>query len=207
MTSEEIFSLLYDNISGSSLSWKARNKMSDDDIKHLIYGEIGFKTLEKIYNKKSVQPFLKNISNFCDLGSGTGRIVVGSSLLLPNLKSYSGIELLDELHQKATEIKEILSNYRADLSEKICFIKDSFFNVDLSKFDIIFMHYPMKNAESLYLELEEKMKKELKTGAVVISVIRKMKNIDIFPLVKKMSIEADYGTTTIYYHVKYEKNS
>ena len=35
---EKIFNSLYNNINGSKISWQARNKMSDEETKHLIYG-------------------------------------------------------------------------------------------------------------------------------------------------------------------------
>lgn len=207
LNSKEFFYSLYGDVNGSSISWKARNRMSDDEIKHLIYGEIDFDGLKEVYSSPSLEPFLKNVSSFCDLGSGTGKIVIGTALLLPNLKRCVGIELLKELYDKSIEIQNfVLQNY-VELSSKIEFINEDFFNVDLSKFDMIFMHYPMKNAEDLYLKLEEKMKRELRVGSIIITAIRKLRNRDVFPCIKKEHVEADYGKTNIYYHVKYEKDN
>lgn len=47
------------------------------------------------------------------------------------------------------------------------------------------MHYPTKHAEELYLQLEEKIVNELAKNTLIISVIRKLKNIYIFLLIDK----------------------
>lgn len=201
---EKIFNSLYNNINGSKISWQARNKMSDEETEHLIYGEISYNSMTKIYSAPLIKKYFNTNKNFCDLGSGTGRIVFSTALLYNNLNSYCGVELLKELYDTSTSVLKNFSNINQNLSRKISFINDNFFNIDLSKFDIIFMHYPMKNAEDLYLQLEEKMIKELKKDTIIISAIRKLKNIDIFPLIDKQTIEADYGETTMYYHLKYK---
>ena len=206
MDKKKFFSDLYDNIDGSAISWESRNKLSDDEIKHLIYGEISFDSLNKIYNCLSSKISLNNLHSFCDLGSGTGRIVIATSLLLPHIQKYTGVEILDGLYDKSINVLKTMSKNNIELASKINFIKNDFFNVDLSEFDFVFMHYPMKHAEELYLKLEEKMKKELKNGSIIISAIRKLRNIDVFPCIKKQRFIADYGVTNIYYHIKNEKN-
>lgn len=202
MEFEKIFNELYTGIRGCSLSWDARSKLSEEETKYIIYGELYFYSLIEIYKSEAVKPFLKNNSSFCDLGSGTGKIVIGTSLLLPTLSKYVGIELLKELFEKSNEVLHNLSEINADLAKKITFINDNFFNVDLSNFDMIFMHYPMKNAEEIYLQLEDKMKNELKTGSIVISIIRKLADLETFPCVDKLVINTDYGSATVYYHIK-----
>ena len=201
---EKIFNSLYSNINGSKISWQARNKMSDKDTEHLIYGEISYNSMAKIYSTPLIKKYFNTNKNFCDLGSGTGRIVFNTALLYNNLNSYCGIELLKELYDTSISVLKNFNNIDPELSRKISFINDSFFNLNLSKFNIIFMHYPMKNAEDLYLQLEDKMIKELNKDTIIISAIRKLKNINIFPLIDKQTIEADYGETTIYYHLKYK---
>ncbi len=64
------------------------------------------------------------------------------------------------------------------------------------------MHYPMKNAEELYLKLEDKMKKELKSNSLIISAIRKLNDLDNFIFIGKETIRASYGDMTMYYHIK-----
>ena len=78
--------------------------MAAEKTKHLIYGEMEFNSLSKIYNLPVLKSMLKNFSTFCNLGSGTGRIVVGMALLLPFLKKYTGIEILNELYEESNSI-------------------------------------------------------------------------------------------------------
>lgn len=200
--SEEIFNQLYSDIIGKDISWDARNKMSDEETKHLIYGEIYYNTIINIYQEEYVKSYIDKAKSFCDLGSGTGRVVVETSMLLDNLDICDGIELLPELYNTANEVLDkykILSPIQAN---KINYINNDFFKVDLSKYDIIFMHYPMKQAEELYLQLEEKMKKELKSGSLIISMIRKLRDVDNFPNLGSKKFDTDYGGATTYYHIK-----
>lgn len=200
--SNEIFDELYKDIDGMEISWEARNKLTEEETKHLIYGEMSYKSLEDIFNEKKVKNYISNCLNFCDLGSGTGRIVIGSSLILDNLKSCSGIEILKELYDTSNKIIKKYSEINEEKAKKINFINDNFFNVNLSKYDLIFMHYPMKMADDLYLQLEEKMKKELKKDSVVISVIEWLKDEETFKKIAVKTVNCDYSDTTVRYYVK-----
>ena len=197
-----IFNSLYGRVNGNSLSWNARGKMSTEQTKHLIYGEISFDSLQQIYSFPKIQKYLETNKNFCDLGSGTGRIVIATALMYANFNQYCGIELLKDLYDKSNEILNNFIKIKKDFATRIKFINNDFFNIDLSNYDIIFMHYPMKNAEELYLQLESKMKKELRSNSLIISAIRKLRDLNTFPFIDKQTIQADYGDTTIYYHTK-----
>ncbi len=127
-------------------------------------------------------------------------VVFSTSLILPNYDNYCGIELLKSLYETSLEIDKKFKDL--GFNNNIKFINNSFFNVDLSDFDVIFMHYPMKNAEELYLKLEDKMKKELKSNSLIISAIRKLNDLDNFIFIGKETIHASYGDMTMYYHIK-----
>lgn len=157
--SKDIFDKLYKDIDGSAVSWMARNKLPKSEIKHLIYGEMSYDSLAEIFSDEKIKNYLPKYSNFCDLGSGTGRIVVEVSMLLDNLKNFTGIEILKELYDTSSEVLKKYLEIDEEKAKKINFINDNFFNVDLSKYDLIFMHYPMNFAEDLYLQLEEKNEK------------------------------------------------
>lgn len=200
---EKLFEYIYRDIDSYSISRIARNKISKEIDEHLIYGELNFRSFSKIYNNKRIGHLIANAKTFYDLGSGAGKIIIASFLLLPNVKKLIGVELLEGLHNTSKEVKNRLKNELTNVNiEKIDFINDDFFNLNLSNADVIFLHYPMKNAEEMYMELEEKMKKELRTGAVVISAIRQLENSDTFQLVDRVRVHASYGKTTIYYYIK-----
>lgn len=125
-------------------------------------------------------------------------------LLYDKFDSYCGIELLTELYNIYNLVLNNFNKINRNLAKKISFINKNFFDLDLSKFNIIFMRYPTKHAEELYLQLEEKIVNELAKNTLIISVIRKLKNIYIFLLIDKQTIEADYWESAIYYHLKYK---
>ena len=200
--SDEVFNKLYEDVNGMEISWDARNKLTNEETEHLIYGEMSYESLYSILKEKKVENYILNCSNFCDLGSGTGRLVIGSSLILDNLKTCTGIEILKELYNTSKEVTKKYSQINEEKSKNIYFINDNFFNIDLSKYDLIFMHYPMKTADDLYLQLEEKMKKELKKDSVIISVIEWLNDEEAFKQIAIKTVSCDYSETTVRYYVK-----
>ena len=46
------------------------------------------------------------------------------------------------------------------------------------------------------------MKKELKSGSLIISMIRKLRDVDNFPNLGSKKFDTDYGGATTYYHIK-----
>tara|TARA_Y100000031_G_C8147633_1_gene350758 strand:+ start:65 stop:580 length:516 start_codon:yes stop_codon:yes gene_type:complete len=95
---------------------------------------------------------LDKFKNFLDLGSGDGRVVLIASLFT----KASGVEADIDLIAKANKIK---TRYKL----KADFIVDDFFNIDLSKYDIIYIN-PDKGFN---YGLERKLKDELKGKLLV----------------------------------------
>lgn len=199
---KDLFDKLYADIDGYTISHEARDRIGEDASKHIIYGELNFKSLQKIYKSKRVSIKLNESKTFYDLGSGCGKIVVASDILLPNFEKFVGIEVLEEMHEASELVKERLSEIDEEKAKKIEFINDDFFNVNLSDADVIFLHFPMKNAEELYLELEEKLRKELKYGCAVISAIREFADDEHFAMFDKMRVKCSYGKTSIFCYYK-----
>jgi hypothetical protein len=84
------------------------------------------------------------------------------------------------------------------------FLKLNFAEPSLSP-DVIFMHYPMHGtgAEELYLQLEGKFIKELKSGTIIISAIRKLSNQEAFPeIISSTRVQCKYGGATMFFHKK-----
>jgi len=92
-----------------------------------------------------------------DLGSGDGRIVIAAALV--GAKAYGvEIDLLRCLYSRLW-IKIF------GLSKNAEIIKKSFYDVDLSKADVVFMFLLPETME----KLEEKLKRELKKGTKIVS--------------------------------------
>ncbi len=90
---------------------------------------------------------LSGYRNLIDLGSGDGRVVLIASLFTDTI----GIEYDQELINKSLEIKR-------KLGLSASFLKEDFYNHDLSQYDLIFS-FP---DEPLYRGLDNKLKKELR---------------------------------------------
>jgi hypothetical protein len=76
----------------------------EDPPQELVYGEFDVSFLEQSLERarELVDKDDEDIV-FCDLGSGTGRLVLAAAALHPNWKSCRGIELLETIHQEAVE--------------------------------------------------------------------------------------------------------
>lgn len=199
---KDFFEKLYDDVDGYSLSRQGKDRIGEDASKHIIYGELDFKALEKLYESKRLADKIAKSNTFYDLGSGCGKIIIASDILLLNLQKFVGIELLGELHETSETVKKRFLEIDREKAEKIEFINDDFFNVNLAEADIIFMHFPMKNAEDLYLKLEDKLAKELKSGSVIISAIRMLADEKHFAIFDRFKAKCSYGKTSLYCYYK-----
>lgn len=92
---------------------------------------------------------LQRFNKFIDLGSGDGKITLIASLFC---KQAEGIEIDDELHEKALEMKEKLNIKNALFHNK------DFFDHSINDYDIVFIN-PDKPIER---GLEKKLISELK---------------------------------------------
>jgi precorrin-6B methylase 2 len=181
--------------------------MNPNDVRYLIYGECSFDELASVFGQPVIKKEIRSARVFCDLGSGTGRILVGMSLLCPHLSKLIGVELVETLSDTAKELRKKFSKINGVAANRIKIINDNFFNVNFSPsfmdIDVIFMHYPMHNAEELYLKLEEKMRTELKSGAIIVAAIRQLEDLDSFPeIAPQHRVHCPYGNATMYYHKK-----
>lgn len=199
---EKIFDYLYSDMDGYDVCRLARRKLSEEENDHLIYGELAFKGLKSVYKSRRLLDKINSSKVFYDLGSGSGKVIIASDILLPNIERFVGVELLTELYDTSNRAKDYYYSIDQVRAEKIQFINENFFNVDYSEADIIFLHYPIKNSEELYLKLENKFSKELKKGTIIISGIRELHNIEKFPLVDKVKALTSYGKTILFCHIK-----
>ena len=194
---ETLFNHLYGNIKGYEISNAARAKFSGSTEK-LLYGELPFETWRKIVEYANP----RQNAVFFDLGSGTGRVVIQSHMLF-NFSKSIGVELLDGLHDKACETKNIfdkeiksqIANHLAN--RELQFLKANIFDVDLREADLILMNHPFKEGED-FLRLEEKFLNELKPGTKIITIIRALKN-PAFKRLGKQTFKFSWGDSTAHF--------
>ncbi|MDR2777083.1 MAG: class I SAM-dependent methyltransferase [Puniceicoccales bacterium] len=206
---KEIFNNIYQGINGYSISHKGRSTMDPKDTKFLIYGEVSFAELLSIIENSGVKDGLKGLTTFCDLGSGTGMCLIGAALICPYFKHIIGVELVPTLYESSLQSIQQLAQTNKKLANKIKVVNGNFLKLNFAKPslspDVIFMHYPMHGtgAEELYLQLEEKLRKELKPGSIIISAIRKLSSSETFPeVLAPTHVQCKYGNVTIFFHKK-----
>lgn len=82
----------------------------EDPPQELVYGEFDVGLLDESLQKARQLVTNTSIDDseivFCDLGSGTGRLVLAAAALYPNWKQIKGIELLESIYQEALETLE-----------------------------------------------------------------------------------------------------
>tara|TARA_Y100000310_G_scaffold255151_1_gene262416 strand:+ start:1011 stop:1559 length:549 start_codon:yes stop_codon:yes gene_type:complete len=97
---------------------------------------------------------LGKFDSFIDLGSGDGKVAIIASIFVK--KAY-GVEFDKDLIGHSNKLKEELGIGNVE------FINDDFYNLDFSKFDIIY-NYP---DEPMERKLEKKLIKEMKGKIIV----------------------------------------
>jgi len=132
---------------------------------------------------KIIKKYTPDASNFYDLGCGHGRVVLEIKKEMPNLNVY-GIDK-NPIRIFFAKIKALI------LKRKIHFINENIFNIDLSQADILYTYLWY----DLMPVLEEKVKKELKKGAIVItntshfSNLKPIETIRVHPEIKDENFE------------------
>lgn len=114
------------------------------------------KRIKQINQLAKFKPKMK----LADLGAGDGRILIELVKANPGITAV-GIELDPKYFKLATE-----NVRKAKLEKKIQIIHGSFWDVDLSKFDVITVYL----VQMFMGRLEKKVKKEIKKSCKVISV-------------------------------------
>jgi len=156
----------------------------------LLYGGAFFaKSREKTIQNMMELANLKKGQKVIDLGSGDGKLVVALASALGGPASGGKAEAQAYGYEISPYLVWVSKRNlkKAGLADKAVILRKNFWKEDLSQFDIIFLFgikHIMKN-------LEEKLQKELRTGAKVIS------NYFIFPNWKYLDKKDD-----VYLYIK-----
>jgi hypothetical protein len=93
---------IYENVNGFSTNTVGNSK-------NTTYGEIntsGIQPLVEAFKRFApLSSFDKPLRNFIDLGSGTGKAVIGVAMLVPEIQS-NGIEIVAERHEMALSARK-----------------------------------------------------------------------------------------------------
>lgn len=188
---EQIFNKLYGEIDGYRISTKSRLE-TKKETENLLYGEISLESCQKILERANPKK-----GKFYDLGSGTGRVVIAMQLL-GNFEKSIGVELLEGLHEKATELHTVFAqNGFSDEAKNIQFFNDDLFNINLEDADFVILNHPFKEGEA-FPRLENKFVQELRPGTKIVSTIRALENKK-FKRLGNANYEFSWGNSTAYF--------
>ena len=143
---------------------------------NFIYGEVNFRSISYILLYLNYKYGIKE-GYFFDLGSGTGRAVIGAALTYPFSK-YIGIELLETLYNVSIEIKQSFDKeYTNDKKPDIEFINGDFLKQDLSKSSVIFIN-STTFSDKLLGDLADKFNNECDQGCLVVNTTMELSKLD-----------------------------
>lgn len=200
---------------GKAVSKKEREETSQKD-STLVYGEITFDALgtvlekiKKVYGRpgtgtSGVEGFLQDGQRgvFYDLGSGTGKPVVGAAIAHTFDVCY-GIEILEGLYSVSLDV---LNAYNTRGKAKLARTTDTHVQMMLGNMlrfdvkdwrdgDIIFINSTCYD-EAIMITLS-KMSKGLKKGAFVISLTKQLPSED-FEVLEYEMYKMSWGDATIF---------
>ena len=143
---------------------------------NFIYGEVNFRSMSYILLYLNYKYGIKE-GYFFDLGSGTGRAVIGAALTYPFSK-YIGIELLETLYKASIEIKQLFEkDYNNNKKPDIEFINGDFLKQDLSKASVIFIN-STTFSDKLLGDLADKFNNECDQGCLVVNTTMELSKLD-----------------------------
>lgn len=198
---KEIFSNLFANVDGRSLSLKGREEQQFAS-KSFVYGEVLIDSFYDLLSEVKPRPG----QTFYDLGSGAGKGVMIAHLLFP-FQEAKGIELVKNLYNAAAGVKEKYEHeFRPQLmhdpdinGRNISFQLGSFLDYDVSDADVIWM-----NSTCFQDDLMEALEYKLECvqpHTHIISLSRPFKSPAYHQYKHKM-FEFSWGQATAFYHRK-----
>lgn len=201
---KEIFTQLYETVSGSTISLAGREAHQYKS-KSFVYGEVLFDTFYKII--KEIDPKPGEI--FYDLGSGTGKAVFIAHLAFHFSKAI-GIEYVDSLYEASMNV---LKKYETEIkpkiqqkvgSKEIEFILGDMLEIDFTNADIIFMNSTCFQ-DDLFAPLEKKLL-HVKNGTRIITLTKPL-TLTPFILQKQEKSDFSWGQATVFYYRKQDSVS
>jgi precorrin-6B methylase 2 len=115
--------------------------------KHGFYSSIPFYDIIVLLDKLK----LEDCKSFIDLGSGDGKLVIMAALITKATGVENDVGIFRDSMRKKDELKS-----------NAVFLFEDYINVDLSKYDVIFI-----NPDRRLHELEKKLRREMKGKLVV----------------------------------------
>lgn len=185
------FHSLFSEINGFQLSKQARIHY---DAFEFVYGEIDFVSFIALLSL--VKPDSETI--FYDLGSGVGKPAIACAMVFP-IKKSCGIEIFEELHHEASQIKIELENNAlyTEQAKKIKFIQGDFLKDSFEEATLIFI-----NATGFFGSNWDLINQHLNHATnckTVISISKPLSSLH-FRMIRQTKIRMSWGITRAYIH-------
>lgn len=191
------------------LAHKARDRHESSQ-HDLTYGEVTFGTLAQILCEDLKNSGIESTGIFYDLGSGTGRGVIGAALI-GSFDRVCGVEMISELHEAALGVKEEFVErvapgigYDCENGPEIKFVEGNLLRADWSDADVVFI-----NSTCFSKGLMEKISQQadrLRPGACIITLTQPLTS-SYFEILKSIKYDYSWGTATTHIQVRSEKPS
>ena len=179
---------------GISLLEKEQRQQKEEIFRDILYGEVSLELLYAMYVLPPINEYIEKAKIFYDLGSGIGNAVI-SSYLTGLFDKCVGVELLDTLYKTSLKAHKRLIDIDKNAEKNIKLIHDNILNVDFYNADIILFCCPTKD-ENIRNKIEEKFK-NLKSGAIIMSLIHKFKDEKDFELLNVKLVRVAWGETPL----------
>lgn len=188
---QAIFTQLYSNVDGFTLSRAARNEQDAFDY---IYGEIDFMSFIALLSL--VNPDRKTV--FYDLGSGTGKAVLACAMVF-NVRESNGIELFDSLHDAACRQQQALYSLPDYMpaSKTMHFIHDDFLHASFNNATLVYINATGFMGETWML-LSKRLE-QTSSCTTVISTSKALKS-DAFTVTRVTAVQMSWGVVRAYIH-------
>lgn len=191
---EEYFTKFYYNELLEKAKKEAKEESENKKLQkeNFIYGEVNFRAISYILLYLTHVHKLDEKGYFYDLGSGTGRAVIGAALST-YFSKYIGIEYLDSLYNTSIIIKnkfeKDFENYYKDNKDilpkynngnnmpDIEFIHGDFLKIDLSNASFIFIN-STTFSDKLLGDLAQKFNEDCKSGTIVVNTTMELSKLD-----------------------------
>ncbi len=176
--------------------------------KNFIYGEITFSALIQIIkaiNDIDNMFLTKKDKIFLDIGSGTGKVVIGF-YFFSIFKKLIGVEIMENLYFKSELIKEKVQNLEENkVIDEINFFNCDIFDYNITDVDVIFANSTCWSNEFL-IRLRNKFNNEGKKGLIIINTDQNIFNIednDNFDAINKKNLLENWS---FYQNIRIDSN-
>lgn len=130
--------------------------------------------------------FLSTPLHFCDIGSGTGRVVVAAALYSNIFHPCVGVELMHGLYNISAAVKDIYDANNSNNFPSISFVHGSLLDksvYDWTKCDVVFANSTC--FEEMMMEEIGDLAKAMQTGAVFVSLSKTLPSSAGFEVVEE----------------------